>query len=287
MLELLQQSPPLAITTALVFGLLVGSFLNVVIHRVPRMLERDWAEQAAELRGEDAAEVPRYDLMVPRSACPHCGHRIGALENIPVLSWLVLRGRCRGCSNPISVRYPIVELVTGLLSALAIWHFGFTAAGIAGVVLTFYLIALTGIDIDTQLLPDNMTLPLLWLGLLVNLFGVFAPLKSAVIGAMAGYLVLWSLFWGFKLLTGKDGMGYGDFKLLAALGAWFGWQALPAIILLSAVVGSVVGIALILLARHGRGVPIPFGPFLAGAGLLALYFREPLLGLMNAVYGIG
>ncbi|MFP5405682.1 MAG: prepilin peptidase, partial [Gammaproteobacteria bacterium] len=216
-----------------------------------------------------------------RSRCPACGHMLGALENVPLLSWLVQRGRCKACGAPISVRYPIVELATGLLTAIAIWHFGVGWAGLGAVVFGFVLIALTFIDLDTQLLPDSMTLPLLWLGLLFNLDGVFAPLPEAVIGAVAGYLSLWSVYWLFKFATGKEGMGYGDFKLLAALGAWFGWPALPAIILLASVVGSVVGISLIVFARHGREVPIPFGPYLAGAGLLALYFREPLARLIG------
>ncbi len=282
MIDLLQQSLPLAMGVALVFGLLVGSFLNVVIHRVPIMLEADWAAQAAEMRGEELPAQPAFNLMTPRSRCPHCGHQITALENIPVLSWLVLRGKCRGCGAPISARYPIVELITGLLSVLAIWQLGFTAAGLGAVLLGFFLVALTGIDLDTQLLPDNMTLPLLWIGLIFNLWGTYVSLQAAVIGAIAGYLILWSIYWLFKLATGKEGMGYGDFKLLAALGAWFGWQSLPAIVLLSSLVGSVVGIALILFARHGREVPIPFGPYLAGAGLLALYFRAPI----NSFLGI-
>ncbi len=282
MLEALQQSLPLATGVALVFGLMVGSFLNVVIHRVPKMMEREWALHAAEITGQTPVEAPAFNLIEPRSSCPKCGHRIGALENIPILSWLVLRGRCRGCAAPISIRYPLVELAGGLLSALAIWHFGFTMAGLAAVVFGFFMIALTGIDLDTQLLPDSMTLPLLWMGLLLNLSATFAPLSDAVIGAVAGYLTLWSIYWLFKLITGKEGMGYGDFKLLAAFGAWFGWQALPAIILLASLVGAVVGIALIVFVRHGRDVPIAFGPYLAGAGMLALYFRHTL----QAVYGM-
>jgi leader peptidase (prepilin peptidase)/N-methyltransferase len=281
MIESLQQSLALAAGAAGVLGLLVGSFLNVVIHRVPRMLEREWAQQAAELRGEQAAHDDRYNLVVPGSHCPSCGHRIGPLENIPLLSWLLQRGKCTGCDTAIPLRYPVVELATGALSAIAIWRFGATVEGLGALVLTGFLIALAVIDFDTQLLPDNMTLPLLWLGLLFNLGGVFAPLPAAVIGAVAGYLALWSIYWLFKLATGKEGMGYGDFKLLAALGAWFGWMALPAVILLASVVGAAVGIALMVFARHGRNVPIPFGPYLAGAGLLALYFREPLAGVFG------
>lgn len=276
LLSLLQQSPALALSVALVAGLCVGSFLNVVIVRVPKMMELEWQQQAAELRGEEHAEAPAFNLVTPRSHCPGCGHAIGLLENIPVLSWLFLRGRCSSCGMRIPARYPLVEVLTGLLSLAAIWKFGPTAAGAGALLLGFFLVALTFIDLDTQLLPDDMTLPLLWLGLLFNLWGVFAPLESAVIGAIAGYLVLWAVYWLFRLATGKEGMGYGDFKLLAALGAWFGWQSLPAIILLSSVVGAAVGIALMVFRRHGRDVPIPFGPYLAGAGLLALYFGEPI-----------
>jgi len=282
MFTLLADSPALAVTTAAVLGLIVGSFLNVVIHRVPKMMEHEWHLQAAELRGE-VAEVPeRFNLVTPRSRCPSCGHQLSALENIPLLSWLVLRGRCSACGTTIPARYPLVEVLSAVLSAVAIWRFGPTAAGAGAMLLTFFLVALTFIDFDTQLLPDDMTLSLLWLGLLLNLWGVYAPLQSAVVGAMAGYLLLWSVYWLFKLATGKEGMGYGDFKLLAALGAWFGWQALPAIILLASVVGASVGISLMVFKRHGREVPIPFGPYLAGAGLLALYFGKPL----SAYFGI-
>ncbi|MBS1197187.1 MAG: prepilin signal peptidase PulO-like peptidase [Proteobacteria bacterium] len=257
-------------------GLCVGSFLNVVIYRLPRMMEREWQAQCAELRGEETAPVEVLNLAKPRSRCPACGHQITALENIPVLSYLVLRGRCSACKAGISPRYPLIEALTGLLSFFTIWHFGSTLAGGAALLMVWSLIALTFIDFDTQLLPDSITLPLLWLGLLFNLIGGFASLQSAVVGAMAGYLSLWSVYWLFKLATGKEGMGYGDFKLLAALGAWLGWQLLPAIILLSAVVGAVVGIVLIVLAKHGRNVPIPFGPYLAGAGLIALYWGKEI-----------
>src|SRR5690606_37121647 len=244
-----------------------------------RMLEREWAQQAAELQGEPAADTARYDLFVPRSQCPACGHSIRAIENVPLVSWLVQRVRCTACGTAIPLRYPVVELATALLCAIAIAHFGFTAAGLGAVVLTCFLIALAFIDFDTQLLPDSMTLPLLWIGLLFNLWEVFAPLSAAVIGAIAGYLSLWSLYWLFKLATGKEGMGYGDFKLFAAIGAWFGWTALPAVLLLASVVGAVVGITLMVAARRGRNVPMPFGPYLAGAGLLALFFRSPLASL--------
>jgi leader peptidase (prepilin peptidase)/N-methyltransferase len=257
-------------------GLMVGSFLNVVIHRLPIMMERDWAAQCAELKGEAAPVVEPLSLARPRSRCPHCGHQITALENIPVISWLVLRGRCKACAAPISLRYPLVEALTGLLFGLAAWHFGFTAAGLGALVLIAALVALTAIDFDTQLLPDDITLPLLWVGLALNAFNVFTDLKSAVIGAMAGYLSLWSVYWLFKIFTGKEGMGFGDFKLLAALGAWLGWQMLPLTILLSSLVGAVVGISMMAFARHGRNVPIPFGPYLAAAGLIALVWGKPL-----------
>ena len=257
-------------------GLVVGSFLNVVIHRLPIMMERDWAAQCAELKGETPPALEALSLARPRSRCPQCGHAITALENIPVISWLFLRGRCKGCAAPISLRYPLIEALTGLLFALAAWHFGFTAAGLGALVLIAALLALTAIDFDTQLLPDDITLPLLWIGLALNAFNVYTDLKSAVIGAMAGYLSLWSVYWLFKLFTGKEGMGYGDFKLLAALGAWLGWQMLPLTILLSSLVGAVVGIALMAFARHGRNVPIPFGPYLAAAGAIALVWGKPL-----------
>ncbi len=288
MLEHLAQSPPLAIAVTLVFGLIVGSFLNVVIHRLPLMMQRDWRRDAQELAAEPLPpelqgldDGARFNLAVPRSRCPKCGHQISALENIPVLGWLMLRGRCSNCGTRISARYPVVELVTGLLAALAIWRFGFNAQGAAALVFTFVLVAATGIDLDTTLLPDSLTLPLLWLGLLLNVNGMFTPLPQAVIGAAAGYLLLWSLYWAYKLLRNREGMGYGDFKLLAALGAWFGWTALPSIILLSSVVGAVVGIGLMIANRKGMDLAIPFGPYLAGAGLLTLYLREPLMGIFG------
>lgn len=276
MLLLLQTSPLVFTIAAGLLGLLVGSFLNVVIHRLPKMMERDWHAQCAELNGQTPAPVATYNLIVPRSACPYCGHMIGALENIPVLSYLFLKGKCKGCGATISMRYPVVEAICGILSAYAAWHFGFGAAGIAAIVFVWALIALTFIDFDTQLLPDDITLPLLWLGLLLNLNGVFTSLPNAVVGAAAGYLVLWSVYWAFKLATGKEGMGFGDFKLLAAIGAWFGWTMLPLVILLSSLVGAVVGIALIVFTKHGRNIPIPFGPYLAGGGLIALFWGQTL-----------
>ena len=241
------------------------------------MLERDWQAQAADLRGETHPESPRYNLVVPRSACPACGHSITALENIPVLSWLALRGRCRACGARISVRYPIVEILGGVAAAAAIAHFGATPAGAAACVFLWTLLALTWIDIDTQFLPDNLTLPLLWAGLVANLQGLFTPLPGAVIGAMAGYLSLWSIYWLFKLIRGKEGMGYGDFKLLAALGAWLGWKTLPLIVVVSSVVGALVGIALILFKGRDHNVPIAFGPYLAIAGVIALFYGPRLV----------
>ncbi len=276
MLLLMQSSPLTFALFAGVLGLLVGSFLNVVIHRLPKMMERDWHAQCAELNGKPQKPGAAYNLLVPRSACPHCGHAIGALENIPVLSYLFLRGKCKGCGAAISPRYPIVEAISGILCAYAAWHFGFGWAGLGAIVFVWALIALTFIDFDTQLLPDDITLPLLWLGLLLNLNEVFTSLPNAVVGATAGYLVLWSVYWLFKLATGKEGMGYGDFKLLAAIGAWLGWTMLPLVILLSSLVGAIVGVVLIVFAKHGRHIPIPFGPYLAGGGLIALFWGQTL-----------
>ena len=255
-------------------GLLVGSFLNVVIYRLPRMMEREWQCQCAELRGEDMPQGEPFSLVRPRSRCPACGHAISALENIPIFSWLFLRGQCSACHASISIRYPLIEALTGVLSAFAAAHFGFGWSAFGAILLIWALIALSFIDFDTTFLPDTITLPLLWCGLLLNLAGTYTDLASALIGAVAGYLSLWSVYWAFKLLTGKEGMGYGDFKLLAALGAWLGWQMLPLIILLSSILGAVVGIALIVLVKHGRNIPIPFGPYLALAGLLALLWGQ-------------
>ena len=275
--------PALFVALAGILGLLVGSFLNVVIHRLPKMMENEWREQCAELSApidqapRPSAQKPTYNLVLPRSACPSCGHRISALENIPVVSYLALGGRCRGCKSKISARYPIVEAMTGLLSGLVAWHFGFGIAGLSALILLWGMIALTFIDADTQLLPDSITLPLLWLGLIVNSDNTFTDLRSAVLGAVFGYLALWSVYWLFKLATKKEGMGYGDFKLLAAIGAWLGWQVLPLVILLSSVVGAVIGIALIVLARMGRNIPLPFGPYLAMAGFIALLWGKPIM----------
>ncbi len=272
-----------ATLVAVLFGLLIGSFLNVVIHRIPKMMQRESDNYVAQESGKEPPHTGRYNLMVPRSACPHCGHQITALENIPVISWLALRGKCSKCKAPISARYPAIELLTGLLSGVLVWTFGSGMAGLATLLFLYLLVAMTFIDVDTQLLPDDLTYPLLWAGLLVNLHGTFVPLQDAVIGAAAGYLVLWAVYWLFKLATGKEGMGYGDFKLLAALGAWLGWAMLPTIILLSSVVGAVVGISLIVFAKRGRDKPIPFGPYLAAAGLIALLYGSRISAQIQAV----
>ncbi|MGX9218030.1 prepilin peptidase [Massilia varians] len=285
-MESLLFAPPATLSATLVaalFGLLVGSFLNVVIHRIPKMMQRESDNYVAQESGKEPPHTDRYNLMVPRSSCPHCGHQITALENIPVISWLALRGKCRKCKAPISARYPAVELLTGILAGVLVWTFGSGLAGLATLLFLFLLVAMTFIDIDTQLLPDDLTYPLLWAGLLVNLHGTFVPLQDAVVGAAAGYLVLWSVYWLFKLVTGKEGMGYGDFKLLAALGAWLGWQMLPTIILLSSVVGAIVGISLIVFAKRGRDKPIPFGPYLAAAGLIALLYGSAISAQLQAV----
>ena len=278
-LETLQSSPLAFIFLSAILGLMVGSFLNVVIYRLPLIMQRDWEAQCADLKGETLPALPPFTLSVPRSACPSCGHKITAAENIPLLSYIFLRGKCSQCHAPIGVRYPVVELITGILSGIMAWHFGFSAAGIAAIVFTWALIALTFIDFDTQLLPDSITLPMIWAGLLLNLWNVYVPLSAAVMGAVAGYLSLWSVYWLFKLATGKEGMGFGDFKLLALIGAWLGWQMLPLVILLSSVVGAVVGVSLILFTKHGRNIPIPFGPYLAGGGLIAMLWGHDLTQL--------
>lgn len=271
------------------FSLLVGSFLNVLIHRLPIMLERSWQQEYqdyfADENAEPAAPQKPYNLFLPRSACPHCGHHITALENIPLISWLVLKGRCSECKQPISARYPFVELLTALASITVGIYFPPSWALAGALLLTWVLLALTFIDLDKMLLPDQLTLPLLWLGLLLNLSQQFVPLADAVIGAIAGYMVLWTLYWVFKLLTGKEGMGYGDFKLLAALGAWLGWQSLPLILILSSCVGAILGIAFIVTQRQQQGKPMPFGPYLAIAGWIALLWGNQIsnwyLGLIN------
>ncbi|MEM9383644.1 MAG: A24 family peptidase [Pseudomonadota bacterium] len=286
LIELLAAYSALLVSTVTLLGLLVGSFLNVVIHRLPRMMETDWRQQCAELTGQAPSAEPSapYNLLVPRSACPACGHQITAVENIPVISWLLLRGRCSACKTPISVRYPLVELASAALSALVALRFGASAEMLLALGITWALLALALIDFDTTYLPDSITQPLLWAALLVSLWGggqvsrealALSP-ASAITGAIAGYLSLWSVYMGFKLLTGKEGMGFGDFKLLAALGAWLGWLALPLIVLLSAVVGAIVGVALIASGKLSRDKPMPFGPFLAAAGWLAMLYGEQL-----------
>lgn len=267
---------PVLIAVVAVFSLAIGSFLNVLIHRLPKMMEADWRAQCAELEAGPGATTGRYNLLVPHSHCPQCKAPLRVIDNIPIASWLALRGKCAHCAGRISARYPVVEALTALLSAIVAWKFGLTWQTALALVFTWTLIALTFIDADTTLLPDDLTLPLLWLGLLANVFGLFVPLKDAVLGAAAGYLVLWSIYWLFKLTTGKEGMGYGDFKLLAALGAWMGWKALLPIVLLSSLVGAVVGIALMVLARRGREIPIPFGPYLAAAGMIMMLTGDRL-----------
>jgi len=274
--DLIQSAPGFLVFLCVVVGLLVGSFLNVVIHRLPKMMEREWEAQCADLRSETPPKAAKYNLVLPRSACPKCGHMITALENVPVASWLVLRGKCRACRAPISARYPLVELLTGALSGVIAWHFGFGFALAGALVFTWAMVALTFIDLDTTLLPDDITLPLVWLGLLLNIRGTYVPLETAVIGVVAGYLALWSVYWAFKLLTGKEGMGYGDFKLLGAIGAFLGWKVLPLVILLSSFVGAAIGISMIVFARHNRQVPIPFGPYLAIAGVIALLWGDSI-----------
>lgn len=291
-------SPVLFACAVFVFGLLVGSFLNVVIYRLPIMLDREWRSQATEILGTaDSAQttvvVERFNLVTPRSACPACKAPIKAWQNIPVISWLVLRGKCAACRAPISVRYPLVELTTGLMSAAVAWHFGFGSTAACALVVTWALIALTGIDVDHQLLPDGITLPLLWAGLLAAVAigpmrGSALPVspRDAIIGAAAGYVSLWLVFHAFRLVTGKEGMGYGDFKLYAGLGAWLGWKLLPLVILLSAATGAVVGIGLILFRGRNRSTPMPFGPYLAAAGWLAMLYGDSLLHAYLRVSGL-
>lgn len=275
MLETLSQ-PVVFIVLCIVVGLVVGSFLNVVIHRLPKMMEHQWRREYAELNGQAPTASARYDLMVPRSQCPACGHPIRAVDNIPLVSYAVLDGKCAACGAAISPRYPAVEALSGALAGLAAWHFGPGLPAVAALFFIWTMIPLAFIDLDTFYLPDDLTFPLLWAGLLLNVRGIFVDLQSAVIGAAAGYLALWLVFWTYKALTGKEGMGYGDFKLLAAIGAWLGWKILPLVILLSSFVGAVVGISLIVFAQRGRNVPIPFGPYLAVAGVIALFYGDAI-----------
>ena len=287
------QAEPGSFTLAVgLLGLIVGSFLNVVILRLPVMMDREWQTQCAEVldtpeKEKAPAQPERFDLVVPRSRCPSCGHPVTALQNIPVVSYLFLRGRCAVCRTKISIRYPVVEILCGILSAAVAWHFGVSFAAFGALLLTWALVALTFIDFDHQLLPDSITLPFLWLGLAFNLFATYTDSASSLIGAMAGYGALWSVYHVFKLLTGKEGMGYGDFKLLAMLGAWMGWQALPAVILISSLVGAIVGIALILLRGHDRNIPIPFGPYIATAGWITLLWGSELTDLYLQWSGLG
>jgi len=264
---------------AFVLGLCAGSFLNVVIHRLPKMLERGWRAECAELTGQPLPPEDAYNLVVPRSGCPKCGYRIRAWQNIPVVSWLVLRGKCAGCGTKIGLKYPLVELLAGIGAAYAAWRFGASAAALGATLFVWFTIALAFIDQETGLLPDDLTLPLVWLGLLVNLYGAFVPLADAVIGAVSGYLALWLIYQGYKLLTGKEGMGYGDFKMNAAVGAFLGWKILPLVILLSSLVGLVFG-ALQMFAARGRwdaGFRFHFGPYLAIAGIVAMFWGEPIV----------
>ena len=286
MQALLIESPLTFIAAAFILALLVGSFLNVVIHRLPLMMEREWRTQCAELAAEPAKELPegRFDVMAPRSRCPQCGHQITALENIPIVSYLMLSGKCSGCSAKISARYPAVELLTAILTGVVAWHFGFGWEAAAGIGLTWMLVAISVIDIDHQLIPDSMSLPLLWAGLSLSLFHpldgaqtLFIEPQTAIVGALAGYLSLWSVYQLFRIITGKEGMGYGDFKLLAALGAILGWKLLPVIIMMSAIVGAVIGIMLIVTKQHERSVPIPFGPYLAAAGWIAMLWGSDIV----------
>jgi len=282
---LLSSQAILALITGLL-GLLIGSFLNVVIHRLPKMLEAEWRADCAALDGHERAPAETFNLVVPRSRCPACAAPITAIQNIPVLSWLWLRGKCATCRVPISFRYPAVEIVTGLLSAYLAWRFGPTVQLAAGLLFLWMLIALATIDLDTQLLPDAITFPLLWTGLLVNLGGVFATLPAAVLGAAGGYLLLWSVYWGFRLLTGKEGMGFGDFKLLAALGAWVGWQVLPFVILVGAGLGAVIGSFALWRTKQGADTRLPFGPYLAVGGLAGLLWgREAVIAWLGRFPG--
>lgn len=276
LLSLLDANTGLFVAAFALLGLVIGSFLNVVIYRLPVMMQRSWEEQCHELL--DLEQPPRetFNLITPNSRCPHCGAAIGPLENIPVISYLLQRGRCKHCGGTISIRYPVIELLTALMSGIAAWHFGFGWTALFAVLLTWALIAMSFIDIDHQLLPDDLTLPVLWLGLLLSLYGIFTDMQSAIIGAVAGYLSLWLVYQLFKLVTGKEGMGYGDFKLFALFGAWLGWQALPLILLLSSLVGAVVGITLILFRGRDRQLPIPFGPYLAAAGWIAMLWGSDI-----------
>lgn len=286
MLELFSQSAPVFIAVVFAFALVIGSFLNVVIHRLPIMMEREWREQCDELgKTPPSEQLPkeRFDLVVPRSRCPSCGHAINAWQNIPVISYLLLSGQCANCRESISARYPLVEMLTAVLAALCAWRFGVSWEAVMAIIMTLALVPISMIDADTQLIPDSIVLPLMWIGLLMSLFhpmagseALFISPRDAIVGAIAGYLSLWTVYQLFKLVTGKEGMGYGDFKLLAALGAWLGWQLLPMIILMSALVGAIVGISMMVFRNHDRSVPIPFGPYLAAAGWITMLWGEQI-----------
>ena len=275
-LALAREVPAFFVGFVILLGLIIGSFLNVVIHRLPKMMACEWRLFCAELDEKPAPDTEPFNLFTPHSRCPSCGHAVRAIENIPLLSYAFLRGKCRHCSAPISPRYPIVEALTGVISGYVAWRFGVSFVTLAALLFCWALIALTFIDADTQLLPDQITQPLIWLGLLANLGGLFTDIQSSVMGAVAGYFSLWTVYWLFKLATRKEGMGCGGFKLLAAIGAWLGWQLLPVVILLSSLVGAMVGVSLILFARHERSQPIPFGPYLAGGGIIALLWGQDL-----------
>ena len=275
-ITLLQNNSVFFISLCTTIGLVAGSFLNVIIFRLPKMMEREWNQQCSELRGETTKPLPTLNLVKPCSECPHCKHKITALESIPIISYLALRGRCSQCNTSISLRYPIMEALTGIMSGFIAWHFGYGFITVAALIFVWSMIALAFIDLDTQLLPDEVTLPLLWIGLLINLGNGFTDISSAVIGAASGYIFLWLIYWCFKIATGKEGMGYGDFKLLAVIGAWFGWKMLPLVILLSSLAGAVIGIGLIIVAKNKRDTPFPFGPYLVGGGLVALFWGDQL-----------
>ena len=285
MAELFTQAPMVFIAVAFAFALIIGSFLNVVIYRLPLMMQRDWREQCDELSKEPAPDLPdgKFNIIVPRSRCPSCGAAIKAWQNIPVLSYLLLGAQCSNCQALISIRYPLVETLTAILAAVCAWHFGFGWEALMAIGLSFALVAISLIDADHQIIPDSIVIPLMWVGLIMSLFHplagadtLFIAPQDAVVGAVAGYLSLWSVYQLFKLVTGKEGMGYGDFKLLAALGAWLGWQALPTIILMSAVVGAIIGIVLIIFRGRDRQIPIPFGPYLAAAGWITMLWGETI-----------
>ena len=286
LIDVLKQDITIYITIIFILGLLVGSFLNVIIYRLPVMFKREWRKDCcsyleenykANIQLNETKEpAAPFNLVKPDSTCPRCGHQIRAWENIPVISYIFLKAKCSHCKAPISSRYPFIELLSAILAATCAWYFGFSLAGFAAIVLTWALISLSWIDYDTQYLPDQITLPFLWLGLILNINNTFTDINSAIIGAVAGYLSLWTVYHSFKLITKKEGMGYGDFKLLAMLGAWMGWQFLPVIIILSSLVGSIIGIALILFKKHQREKPIPFGPYLAIAGWIALLWGEQI-----------